>query len=280
MPMENNIQDFTKDTDNYDFILFARYKKTPTMELRNLIVTNNLNLVYKISSLYKTDSIDAKELQQEGFIGLIKAVDTFDYNRGIKFSTYAVQWIRQAISRYIDNNSRTIRLPVRYICDYRKFSRLKQQYILQYGAEPTNKYLSDNLGLCKQRIEQLADTANMNIISLNTPDRTGSDNCEASIQLQDVIDDCSAVLPLQQIELDIDMKMLLKNIERITTAEEYDILLLRCGFYNDQPYTLKETGIQLGIAPNQVHRIEQRVLKRIRKTDFFKNIQDFREYLY
>lgn len=120
----------------------------------------------------------------------------------------------------------------------------------------------------------------MNIISLNTPDRTGSDNCEASIQLQDVIDDCSAVLPLQQIELDIDMKMLLKNIERITTAEEYDILLLRCGFYNDRPYTLKETGIQLGIAPNQVHRIEQRVLKRIRKTDFFKNIQDFREYLY
>lgn len=251
--------------------LFKQYKLLRTPELRNQIALHNLNLVYKIASAFKLNQTDIEDLKQEGIFGLIDAIDSFDYSRGIKFSSYAYPRIYYTLKRYIDNNINTVRLPIRLLCDYQQIRKFKDDYYKKYRKTPSLRIISDNLGLSERRIKEIL-TACKNRQSLSL-DYMISKDSEKSVSLMDTLEDGESSTAIQRAEQQFDITHLLKEIRKITSRTEYDILMMRYGFSNEEPYTLKEIGKVFNITPNQVRRIEQRVLKRLAAS---KNLAPFK----
>lgn len=255
---DNNMEILTYDEEQR---LFEQYKSLGTPELRNQIALHNLKLVYKIASSFKLKHIDIEELKQEGFFGLIDAIDSFDCSRGIKFSSYAYPRIYYTIRRYIDNNLNTVRLPIRLLYDYQRISKYINDYNEKYKNDPTLNIISDELGLSEKRIKEiLAACKNQQSLSLEF---MISKDSEKNIMLIDTIENEKASKAIQRAEQQFDITLLLKEIRKITSQTEYDILMMRYGFLNEEPYTLKDIGKVFNMTPNQVRRVEQRVLKRL-----------------
>jgi RNA polymerase primary sigma factor len=233
------------------------------------LVQSNLRLVVAVARRYSGSGISLLDLIQEGNIGLIRAVEKFDYKRGFKFSTYATWWIRQAISRGLADQSRTIRVPVHVVEAMHRAMRTQRAMFQALGRNPTVDELAARLQETPERTQELLMLAD-EPVSLDLPIGDGDTG-----QLSDLIIDDSTALPLDQV----GVLMLHADVEEILddlTPRERLVLRLRFGLEGGRTHTLEEVGSRLGVTRERARQIESKALTRIRR---MKSMQSLRDYL-
>ena len=225
-------------------------------DARQRFITANLRLVVANAKRYAaTSSMDLLDLVQEGNLGLLRAVEKFDWRKGFKFSTYATWWIRQAIARAIADKSRNIRVPVHLHDAARTVRNAQSALRLAHGRRPTIKELANETGLEPDQVEAALRVSNT--ISLETP--VGEDDA----QLGDFIEDADAVSPLD-LAADIDVARRLRMILCHLPEREARILALRYGFIDGSPRTLEEVGQEFGLTRERIRQLEKLALARLR----------------
>ena len=233
------------------------------------LVQSNLRLVVAVARRYSGSGTSLLDLIQEGNIGLIRAVEKFDYRRGFKFSTYATWWIRQAISRGLADQSRTIRVPVHVVEAMHRVLRTQRALFQALGRSPTLDELAQRLHLSPERTQELLGLAD-EPVSLDLPIGDGDGG-----HLADLIIDDSNALPLEQVGLlmlHADVEMMLGDL----TPRERLVLRMRFGLEGGRTHTLEEIGGCLGVTRERARQIESKALARIRR---MKSLQSLRDYL-
>ncbi|HEY9785727.1 MAG TPA: sigma-70 family RNA polymerase sigma factor, partial [Candidatus Obscuribacterales bacterium] len=225
---------------------------------RRRLIQSNLRLVVSIAKRYRHHGLGLQDLVQEGSLGLMRAVEKFDPERGNKFSTYATWWIRQAVTRAIANKSRTIRVPVHMNEVMNKLRKSNTQLSQELGRLPTADELSEASGLSREKV-MLAFDSTRNPLSL---DSTCGDESDST--LADVIQDDGAPLPDEAAAANLLARHLAEALSPLT-QEERKIILLRFGLAGNAPANLDEAGRRLGISREQARNLENRALNKLRK---------------
>jgi RNA polymerase primary sigma factor len=225
-------------------------------EAKNELVTRNLRLVVNIAKNYIGKGLSLLDLIQEGNIGLMKAVDKFQYKKGFKFSTYATWWIRQAITRALIDQTKTIRVPVHMMEFYNKVSRLTRELTQRLGREPGNEELAKNLGVPTRKVEEVF-RALQDPVGLQT--QVGDEETE----LEDFIKDQNAPSPFDETtRLELTENIL--RVLRTLTPKEQEVIKLRFGIGVDRDHTLEEVGRVLSITRERVRQIEAKALRKLK----------------
>jgi len=225
-------------------------------EAKNELVTRNLRLVVNIAKNYIGKGLSLLDLIQEGNIGLMKAVDKFQYKKGFKFSTYATWWIRQAITRALIDQTKTIRVPVHMMEFYNKVSRLTRELTQRLGREPGNEELAKNLGVPTRKVEEVF-RALQDPVGLQT--QVGDEETE----LEDFIKDQNAPSPFDETtRLELTENIL--RVLRTLTPKEQEVIKLRFGIGVDRDHTLEEVGRFLSITRERVRQIESKALRKLK----------------